>query len=1101
MSNPDPFKTYLQKLQKNLSTGAATEHTHRSALEALLEAVGDGVLATNEPRRVECGAPDYVITRAQTPIGYVEAKDVGASLDTAERSEQMRRYRASLNNLILTDYLEFRWYVEGEHRETARLATMTRDGQVKRSKGGAQAVSDLLQKFLVQEVPIHGRPRELAQRMAALARLTRDLIEETFRRETEQGMLHAQLKAFRETLIPFLTPAQFADMYAQTITYGLFAARIRYPHPAPSPYEGEGWRGDGFTREKAAWNLPRTNPFLRDLFNEIAGPGLDDRIAWLVDDLAYLLARADMAEILRDFGRRTRQEDPVVHFYETFLTAYDPQMRQARGVYYTPEPVVSYIVRSLNHILKTHFDRPLGLADTNTLILDPAAGTATFLYFVIQQIHETLTGMGQAGAWNDYVEKHLLPRVFGFELLMAPYAVAHMKLGILLQETGYDFTGDQRLGIYLTNTLEEAITQAETMGFARFITEEANAAAEVKRDRPIMVVLGNPPYSVSSANKGDYIERLMERYKAAVRSEQNIQPLSNDYVKFIRFAHDRIERTGYGVVGMITDYSYLYSLIHRGMREELMKTFDEMYVLNLHGSALMGETPPDGGPDKNVFNITRGVVIVLFVKKRESEGLAQVKYADLWGLRKHKYHYLEENDISTTDWQTLDPVSPYFFFVPKDFDLLSEYECGWSVSDIFPVHTSGLKTHRDHFVIDFEEKHLRSRIATFRDETVSDDEVAERFKLRNTGSWNLCEARAELQAREDWEKGFNHCLYRPFDIRPIYYSSDVIDRPRSKVMQHMLKKNLAIVTTRVYRGDCFTSVLASQYLVEMKTAESTRGTYCFPLYLYDEKKKEKPLKGGGSAVNLMLFESRPEYPIRQPNLAPAFIAAVKEKLNLDFVQEGKGDLQSTFGPEDIFHYAYAVFHSPTYRERYAEFLKIDFPRLPLTSDRALFKALAGKGEELVALHLMDSPDLNNLITRFPVAGSDEVGRIRYVEQVTVGQDAILPHSAAPSKVVVSPRLPLAFGNEVRVKVEPKPKQRPTSRVYINKTQYFEGIEPDVWEFQIGGYQVLHKWLKDRKGRRLSFDDFFHYQKIVVALKETMRLMEEIDGLTPAWPIE
>lgn len=1096
MSNPDPFKTYLQKLQKNLSTGAATEHTHRPVLQELLEAVADGVSVINEPRRVACGAPDYVITHAHTPIGYVEAKDVGANLDAAERSEQVRRYRASLNNLILTDYLEFRWYVEGEHRETARLATVTGDGEVKRSKGGTQAVADLLQKFFVQEVPSQGRPRELARRMAALARMIRDLIEETFRREAEQGMLHAQLKAFRETLIPFLTPAQFADMYAQTITYGLFAARVRVAN------------GQNFTREKAAWNLPRTNPFLRDLFNEIAGPGLDDRIAWLVDDLAYLLARADMAEILRDFGRRTRQEDPVVHFYETFLTAYDPQMRQTRGVYYTPEPVVSYIVHSLDHIVKTCFDRPLGLADTNTLILDPAAGTATFLYFVIQQIHETLVTMGQAGAWSDYVENHLLPRVFGFELLMAPYAVAHMKLGILLQETGYDFSGDQRLGIYLTNSLEEAITRAETLGFARFITDEANAAAEVKRDKPIMVVLGNPPYSVSSANKGDHIEQLMERYKAAVRDERNIQPISNDYVKFIRFSHDRIERTGYGVVGMITDYSYLYSLIHRGMREELMKTFDEIYVLNLHGSALMGETAPDGGMDKNVFDIKRGVAIALFVKGQEGKDLARVQYADLWGLREGKYRYLLENDVSTTEWQPLEPVAPYFFFVPKDFDLLSEYEHGWSIADILPVNSTGIKTHRDHFVIDFEERHLWSRIAEFRDEALSDDEVRRKFKLRDTRDWKLSEARARLQAREDWDEDFSLCLYRPFDIRPIYYSGDVVEFPRPGVMRHMLKENLAIVTTRVYRGACFTSILVSRYLVEMKTAESTRGTYCFPLYLYNADKKKQPLKGGGSAVNLTLFESRPEYTTRAPNLLPRFIVAVKEKLGLAFAPDGKGDIgqaqgtaPTTFGPEDIFHYAYAVFHSPTYRERYAEFLKIDFPRLPLTSDRALFKSLAERGEELVALHLMESQALNQLITRFPATGSNEVVRVRYVEQVTAEQDAHLPHNAAPLKEAVSPKLPLAFENEVRVKIEPKAKPKPTGRVYINKTQYFEGIEPDVWKFQIGGYQVLHKWLKDRKRRKLSFDDLFHYQKIVVALKETMRLMEEIDGLIPAWPIE
>ena len=1085
-----PFRVYLKELQNNLSTGQATEQTHRSALRTLLEAIGENITAINEPKRIECGAPDYIVTRAGTPIGYVEAKDVSRSLDAAERSEQMRRYRDSLSNLILTDYLEFRWYVEGEHRETARLATLTIDGRIRTRRGGIQAVSGLLQKFFAQMVPTVGTPRELAQRMAALAGMTRDLIEETFRRESEEGALHAQLKAFRETLIPFLTPAQFADMYAQTITYGLFASRVRVAN------------GQNFTREKAAWNLPKTNPFLRRLFNQIAGPGLDDRIAWLVDDLAHLLARADMAEILRDFGRRTRQEDPVVHFYETFLGAYAPQTRKARGVYYTPEPVVSYIVRSLDHIVKTRFNRPLGLADTNTLILDPAVGTATFLYFVIQQIHETLIAMGQAGAWNDYVKTNLLPRVFGFELLMAPYAVAHMKLGILLQETGYDFTGDQRLGIYLTNSLEEAITQAQTLGFARFITEEANAAAEIKRDKPIMVVLGNPPYSVSSANQGDHIEQLMDRYKAAVRDERNIQPLSDDYIKFIRFAHDHIERTGYGVIGMITNHSYLSGLIHRGMREELMKSFDEIYVLNLHGNALMGETAPDGGPDENVFDIRQGVAISLFVKGREAEDLARVKYADLWGLRKGKYHYLWENDVSTTDWQALEPVSPHFFFVPKDFDLLNEYERGWSLPDIFPVNSSGLKTHRDHFVIDFEQEHLRARIAEFRDESLSDDELRERFKLGDIGSWKLSEARGKLQAREDWDKDFNLCLYRPFDVRPIYYSDAVITRPRFGVMQHMLRDNLAIVTTRVYRGDSFTSILVSQYLVEMKTGESTRGTYCFPLYLYKVSEKKRPLKSGGSVITLALFESRPEYGIRDPNLSPQFIAAVEEKLSLEFVREGKGDLEATFGPEDILHYAYAVFHSPTYRERYAEFLKIDFPRLPLTSDRELFKALAEKGEELVSLHLMESRKLNHLITNFGVSGSNEVEKVRYVEKVT--EEKKVPTGTSPASVkVFNRRLPLTFDDEVRVKIEPKPEPepRPTGRVYINKTQYFAGIAPEVWEFQIGGYQVLHKWLKDRKGRKLNFDDFFHYQKVVVALKETMRLMGEIDELIPAWPIE
>ena len=1052
--SPDVFRDYLRKIEKNLATGSATEHTHRSALKTLLEAVGENIIAINEPKRIECGAPDYIITRAGTPIGYVEAKDVGRSLDAAERSEQMRRYRESLNNLILTDYLEFRWYVEGEHRETARLATLTIDGRIRTRRGGIQAVSGLLQKFFAQMVPTVGTPRELAQRMAALAGMTRDLIEETFRRESEEGALHAQLKAFRETLIPFLTPAEFADMYAQTITYGLFAARVRVP------------TGQDFTREKAAWNLPKTNPFLRRLFNQIAGPGLDDRIAWLVDDLAHLLARADMAEILRDFGRRTRQEDPVVHFYETFLGAYNPQMRKARGVYYTPEPVVSYIVRSLDHLVKTRFDRPLGLADTNTLILDPAVGTATFLYFVIQQIHETLIAMGQAGAWNDYVETYLLPRVFGFELLMAPYAVAHMKLGILLQETGYDFTGDQRLGIYLTNSLEEAITQAQTLGFARFITEEANAAAEVKRDKPIMVVLGNPPYSVSSANKGEHIEELMERYKAAVRDERNIQPLSDDYIKFIRFAHDRIERTGYGVIGMITNHTYLSGLIHRGMREELMKSFSEIYILNLHGSALLGETTPDGGKDENVFDIRQGVAITLAVKRpaqtSEVSETSEVYYADLWGLQEGKYRYLLENEVSTTDWQTLEPVSPYFFFVPKEFVFREEYERGWSAVNVFQNYSTGFETGRDRELIAFAPDDLIPLLSDLANADISDEDIAERYGIKDTSGWPVSRRRRNLIAEGFQEKYLRLVSYRPFDRRYTYYH-DFIRRAQFENLRHLCQPNIALVASRIIKGEEPRHVFVSVDPLEkiFLSPKTSNNAFVFPLYLHNEKKKERPLKGGGSVITLALFESRPGYAAREPNLSPEFIAAVEEKLGLEFVREGKGDLETTFGPEDILHYAYAVFHSPTYRERYAEFLKIDFPRLPLTSDRELFKALAEKGEELVSLHLMESPKPDQFITKFDVPGSSEVEKVRYME----------PRGDVPG------------------------------RVYINKTQYFEGIEPEVWEFQIGGYQVLHKWLADRKGRKLIFDDLFHYQKVVVALKETMRLMGEIDELIPSWPIE
>ena len=1037
MANPDPFRTYLDEVRQKLATGIAKEHAYRGALEHLLQATGDGVQAINDSAWVECGAPDFIVLRGATPVGYVEAKDIDTSLDDAERSPQLKRYRESLHNLILTDYLEFRWYVEGDCRETARLASVGRDGKVKSTEAGVDAVAQLLERFFAQEAPMLGSAKELAQRMASLARMVRDLIEEAYQREDKEGRFHSQLAAFRETLIPDLGAEQFADMYAQTITYGLFAARVRAPG------------GGRFTRQEAGWNLPPTNPFLRKLFTEIAGVDLAKEIAWAVDDLAHLLARADMSEVLRDFGKATKQEDPIVHFYETFLAHYNPQMRQRRGVYYTPEPVVSYIVRSIDYLLKTRFDRPMGLADEKVMILDPACGTGTFLYFVIQEIHATVVRERGEGAWNSYVREKLLPRIFGFELLMAPYAMAHMKLALQLQELGYDFQGEERLGIYLTNSLEEAITKAETLGFARFISEEADAASEIKKEKPIMVVLGNPPYSVSSANKGAHIERLMQRYKEAVRGERNIQPLSDDYIKFIRFAHDRIERTGYGIVGMITNHSYLSGLIHRGMREELLKSFDEIYLLNLHGNALMGEKAPGGGPDENVFDIRQGAAIGMFSKRTGASDGATVNSADSWGPRDTKYVRLLESDTSTTGWERLHPEPPHFFFVPRDLELLVEYQRGWSVNQIFELGASGMTSHRDHFVVDFDEDALRSRIAGFLDPQPSDDEVRAIFRLRDTRDWQLSGARRALQDDTRWEEYFTKCLYRPFDVRHVFYSSHVVEFPRMSVMRHLMQPNKAFLTLRQSRTLERGHFLVTNAIYNKDALSIKDRVTGFPLYVYS----------GQLGAELRLFQEQDA--TRMSNLSAEFRRAFSSLLVLDFISDGKGDLESTLGPEDVFHYMYAVFHSPTYRKRYAEFLKIDFPRLPLTSHLGLFRALAEKGEELVALHLMESPALHQPIVKFHGKGSNEVEKVRYAE----------PAEGRPGLV------------------------------YINKTQYFEGVEPEVWEFHIGGYQVLEKWLKDRKGRTLSYDDVSHYGKIVVALRETIRLMAEIDELIPSWPIE
>lgn len=1019
---------YIRALEKSLVRGDSTEQTHRPALKALMEAVDKGIVATNEPKRIECGAPDFGISRGALTVGYIEAKDEDKSLDEAEKSEQLNRYRGALGNLILTDYLEFRWYVDGERRLSARLGTVATDGKIKRDSTGTEKVIELLSGFLAHKAEGVGTPKELALRMARLGHMIRDLIVAAFQKEPESGTLHAQFTAFRDTLIPGLSVEQFADMYAQTIAYGLFAARCTRE------------KEDGFTRQSAAYLLPKTNPFLKRLFNEIAGPELDDRIAWLVDDLAELLARADMEAVLKNFGKRTAKEDPVVHFYETFLTAYDPTVREMRGVYYTPEPVVSYIVRSVNHLLEIRFNRPQGLADGNTLLLDPAVGTATFLYEAMKEIRESLLKQGQGGLWDGYVTEKLLPRLFGFELLMAPYAVGHLKLGLLLQETGYKFKSDQRLGIYLTNTLEEAITRSETL-FASWITEEAGAAAEIKKDKPIMVVLGNPPYSGHSANKGPWAKQLIETYKTVdgkSLEEKNPKWLQDDYVKFIRFGQWRIERTGQGVLAFITNHSYLDNPTFRGMRQSLMKSFTNIYVLDLHGNTKKKEVAPDGGKDENVFDIQQGVAIGIFMKEQGKSGPAKVHHADLWGLREGKYEALSEADIAVTKWANLQPTSPDYLFVPQDEELRAEYVSGWKLSEAMPVNVLGFQSHRDHFAIDVDEVQLRNRIVELLSTARTDEELRNLYKLEDNTDWQLTRARNMVRADKDWEQHVTRCLYRPFDWRWCYFSTIAMDRPRKELQQHMLRPNVSLNMVRQTKMHEWRHAIVGDAPTPAVFVEIKDGSSVFPLYLY-------PAHGE------MEFPTK-----RRANLTHEFVKGVSKKLGLKFVEDGKGDLKESFGPEDVFNYAYSVFHSPTYRSRYAEFLKRDFPRLPLTSDRELFKRLVEKGAELVSLHLVETPLLENLITEYPVAGTSVVEKVRY--------------------------------------------DKSTQMVHINKEQYFDGVPASVWEFRVGGYQVCQKWLKDRKGRTLGVDDLIHYQKVVVAIKETMRLMREIDDLIPGWPI-
>jgi len=1051
---------YVEALNRQFKTGLSTEHSYRPLLQNLLAELLPGVEVTNEPQRIDCGAPDFILTRKAVPVGYIEAKDIGKPLDGRQFKEQFDRYRTSLRNLIITDYLEFRLFRDGEHAATLVLAEI-RNGKVVARTENIDSFADLIHEFGGYEGQTIKSASKLSKMMAAKARLLASIIVEALAADDLEPGSHVtdadntlrdQLNAFQKVLIHDITPRQFADIYAQTIAYGMFAARLHDPTL------------EDFNRKEAAELIPKTNPFLRRLFQGIAGYDLDDRIAWVVDSLADLFKATDVKALLKDFGKTTQQHDPIIHFYETFLAEYDPALRKSRGVWYTPEPVVNFIVRAVDDILKTEFGLRSGLANTSKTtvelskpthdkrfkdgyvkekvevhkvqILDPAAGTGTFLAEIVKHIHKEFEG--QEGIWGNYVENHLIPRLNGFEILMASYAMAHLKLDMLLAETGYKPLRDQRFRIYLTNSLEEHHPETGTL-FASWLSQEASEANYIKRDTPVMVVLGNPPYSGHSANKGEWIERLLDDYKqepgGGKLKERNPKWLNDDYVKFIRYGQHFVEKNGEGVLAFINNHSFLDNPTFRGMRWQLLKAFDKIYIIDLHGNAKKKETCPDGSPDKNVFDIQQGVSINLFVKtgKKKKDDLAEVLHYDLFGQRDEKYDFLWVNSLPTVLFTKLELTSPQYFFVLKDFEEKKIYDEGFAVNDLFPRNSVGVVTARDYFVVDTDRALLVNRMNSFF--SMEKKELMSRFNLKENSSW-------KIDSTKNIAKIFNEKLitffaYRPFDNRHVYYDKIFIERPRFEVMGHFLSsKNIGLCWIRPMSSNYDFSIFITDSIIDQCYAGNKSAgagiSYTAPLYLYPESDRQISIDDTNH---------------RKPNLNQSIVDQIAKGLGLTFTLE-KEETPGTFAPIDLLDYIYAVLHSPSYRQKFQEFLKIDFPRIPYPADPQAFWKLVKLGGELRQLHLLESPQLDHTSTTYPIAGDNQVEKVQYED----------------------------------------------GKVFINATQYFDGIPQSAWEFYIGGYQPAQKWLKDRKGRTLDFDDVRHYQRIIIALTETERIMGEIDTI-------
>jgi predicted helicase len=745
---------------------------------------------------------------------------------------------------------------------------------------------------------------------------------------------------------------------------------------------------------------------------------------WIVDDISEVLAVTDVKKILHQYFHEGKGKDPIVHFYETFLTEYDPETREKRGVYYTPEAVVSYIVRSLHIILKEKFGKSDGFANSSVTVLDPAAGTLTFLAEAAKLAVEEFVSKYGAGGKEKFIKEHILKNFYASELMMAPYAVGHLKMSFLLEELGYMLKRDDRFKLYLTNTLEmEELAQTDLPGMAS-LSEESHLAGKVKKETPILVILGNPPYSVSSANKSDFIEKEMDLYKEDVRGERNIQPLSDDYIKFIRFSHWKIEKAGKGVIGMITNNSYLSGLIHRGMRKKLLEGFNEIYILNLHGNSRIGEKCPDGSKDENVFDIMQGVSIALFIKNKKQGGLGKIFYQDVYGLQENKYDYLDKHNIKSTKWEKLQPSEPYYFFVHKDFSLQANYNEFLTIPEIFNEFSSGVKTHRDHFIIGFTAEEVKQRIQTFVS-NLPDELVKEALNLRDTRDWKIKIARESIK-KIDWRKYIFSYSYRPFDIRFICYLPNLIDRgsDRWDLMKNFFMDNLGLTTIRSEsKYVSFSHISLSNFVTDIHYIGGQ--TYAFPLYLYPDTDKK----------DLFRYKKVEE---KETNLNSELVKILTEVF------------KNELSPEGIFYYIYSVLYSNIYRTKYAEFLKIDFPRVPFTKDYKMFSKMGEYGRRLVDLHFLKASDLDPPVAKFQGKGEDKVERVRYVNE----------------------------------------------SVYINNHQYFEGVNKEIWEYHIGGYQVCEKWLKDRKGRKLSLDDIKHYCNVVTAIKKTIEIQNEIDSIYP-----
>ncbi len=1031
----------------------ASEGSRYSAFQeligALAEAVGaDPVVVLALPRRGPFGAPDFQIRRGERIVGYLEVKLPDADLDQVEKTAQLCRYR-ELPNLILSDGYEFRLYRLGgqEPIKTARLWAPQYGQLVSPSPAQAGSVTELFRTFFEFDAAKPRGARSLAIELARRTRLLQEIVDSLLAGTypnppaEKRDELEALFRAFQAQLNLRFTRHEFANLYAQTLTYGLLAARFRCDEP--------------FTRRVAFDGIPPSLGILRQLFRSILLDDSQGPFDWIFDDMVQVLAPVDLPQILAAVAADTG-EDPILHFYETFLSVLDPGERKRRGVYYTRRPVVSYIVRSV-HLLLERLGLEGGFAHPEAKVLDPAAGTLTFPAEIIRVA--AATAKERFGIPPATICGQLLGNVYAFELMMAPYAIGHVKMNLLLSGKDYlrPLAETERFELYLTNTLEdddeeggengvkgrrskkrrgEDDGQSLLFGVERALARETAEAHRIRDEVPIRAIVGNPPYAGHSANSGRWIRDLLAGYDrpdgrhvpgydqidGIPLGEKNPKWLQNDYVKFLRFAQWKIDQVGSGVVGFVTDHGWLANPTFRGLRQSLRGTFETIYVLDLHGNPRLRDAQ-DPEPDENVFEIRQGVAIALLIKG--GKGPRGVFRADLRGRRRDKEAGLASHDVTTTEWTEVTPRGPTFLFHQSNAVTESRFARHWPLPRLFPLHSAGIVTARDAFVLDLDLTTLERRIAHFRDHPLISRGEEERLGLKSTSTFRLEAAREAVRRDPDWRERYQQLLYRPFQLRHVFYADAMIERPRREVMRHLLEPdNLALIVPKQSKGDF--GALVAEHPVGHKAVAAFDVNSVFPLFLYP------PERQGGN----LLDATSP-----LPNVAKDVLAALGA---------AHGAAPS---PEALLAFVYAILYAPTYRERFREPLSRGFPCIPLPRDRETFARFSALGSRLIDAHLLRSPASG----RVRLAGDHPV-------RLSRNRQECRDYRAAEERVVIN-----------------------------SQGHAFTGLSPEVWGYRIGGYRVLDKWLEDRAGRSLKAPEIRDFCQIADALAATIEIEARIDA--------